>query len=345
MEKISDNQKLLYCDFVRTILMISVVVGHSVDLWMGDWFNQTPVTENNILRGGAFWINSVHIYAFTLLSGYLFYYLKFEKEKYNDYVSFILNKAKRLIIPYVFASFIWVAPIYAYFYNARLLTLFRRFVLCEGPSQLWFLIMLFGVFVVFYPMAYFLESHTYVSIFMMVVFFGISLLGDHFLPNYFQIWTICGYVPFFWLGFIIRKREQDGKMFEIPIFGYVLADIVLFGLYLYLMNCEGTLLRFLFYSEGFVLHIIGAILAFRILSYIGKHINLNNRVFQLLKTSSMGVYLFHQQIIFFVIDFFNGKISSWSIAVLCFVVSLTLSLLITQILLKFKITRLLIGSN
>ena len=56
-------------------------------------------------------VNAFHIYGFTFISGFLFYYLKIEKIKYEDFVLFSKNKAKRLLAPYVFVCTVWVAPI------------------------------------------------------------------------------------------------------------------------------------------------------------------------------------------------------------------------------------------
>lgn len=347
-QRMNNNSNLAYCDFIRTTLMVLVVLGHSMDLWMGNWFNQAPVTENNIIKIMALWLNSFHTYAFTLLSGYLFYYLKYEKGKYRKFIPFVTNKVKRLLVPYIFSSVIWVAPVYAYYYEAGPLTLFRRFILCEGPSQLWFLIMLFGVFLCFYPLAGFIQSHTVFGSGIALILFCVSILGDHFYPNYFQIWTILGYIPFFFAGFVIRKREQQGKNFVIPVWGYAIVDLMLFILYLILIPYKGMLFRVLIYSEGLLLHIVSAILAFRVLGYIGKHAETSLkvfRVFQVFQDSSMGVFLFHQQFIFFVINCLNGKISPWLLVMTSFIISLFLSLCITQLCLKHKITRNLIGCN
>lgn len=129
--------------FVKTILMFLVVLYHSVIFWNGNW---------NVVYGPLFaaphlaklgtWLNSFHIYGFALCSGYLFCYLKYEKNKYSEFGLYVRNKVKRLLIPYIFVC----------------ITLFRKFVLAEGPSQLWFLWMLFDIFIIVWPLANVLKT-------------------------------------------------------------------------------------------------------------------------------------------------------------------------------------------
>lgn len=58
--------------FVKTVLMLLIILGHACDNWAGNWFTETPAIESNGLSILATWLNSFHIFAFTLISGYLF---------------------------------------------------------------------------------------------------------------------------------------------------------------------------------------------------------------------------------------------------------------------------------
>ena len=97
----TDRQtELSNCTFVKTILMLIVVIYHCILFWKGTWFTGNPVYESKLLDILATWMNSFHIYGFTLVSGYLFHYLKCEKTKYDRFVPFVINKFKRLLVPY-----------------------------------------------------------------------------------------------------------------------------------------------------------------------------------------------------------------------------------------------------
>ncbi len=58
--------------FTKTILMMLVVLYHSCVFWTGDWLRIQPVFNAPLLGLIAKWLNSFHIYAFTLVSGYIF---------------------------------------------------------------------------------------------------------------------------------------------------------------------------------------------------------------------------------------------------------------------------------
>lgn len=66
------DQHLNEASFVKTILMLLVILGHAMAFWSGDWFTSDPILQSKGLNGLYTWLNSFHIYAFTLVSGYIF---------------------------------------------------------------------------------------------------------------------------------------------------------------------------------------------------------------------------------------------------------------------------------
>lgn len=98
------------CKFIKTILMLSVILGHSIAFWTGKWFTNNPQISSSSLALVYDWINSFHIYAFTIVSGYIFAFKKCGGG-YTQYLPFLKNKVKRLLIPYIFVALIWVIPI------------------------------------------------------------------------------------------------------------------------------------------------------------------------------------------------------------------------------------------
>ncbi len=97
MDALSLDRKqfeLINCNFVKTVLMLLVVLYHSCVFWTGSWFNiLAPSGNSAVLELFSKWLNSFHIYGFALVSGYIFYYIKYEKEKYNGLLPFLVNKA------------------------------------------------------------------------------------------------------------------------------------------------------------------------------------------------------------------------------------------------------------
>ena len=59
----------------------------------------------------------------------------------------------------------------------------------------------------------------------------------------------------------------------------------------------------------------------------------------------MPMYLFHQQIIYFTIMIFNGRVNPYINSLLNFVIAIVLSFGISYFMMKFKVTRFLIGEK
>lgn len=137
--------------FVKTILMLLVIFGHSCAFWSGHWFTQDPAIPSIFLNILYSFVNAFHIYTFTLVSGYTFAFKRLQGD-YDRFLPFLKTKALRLLVPYAFTAIVWVAPISVYFLHWDVPMLFQKFVLGINPSQLWFLLMLFGVFAIAWPL-------------------------------------------------------------------------------------------------------------------------------------------------------------------------------------------------
>ena len=336
--------ELWNCNFVKTILMFVVIINHSVCFWQGNWFTKNPIFETPVLNCISQYVGHFHIYAFTLVSGYLFYYLKYEKGKYNRFLPFAANKAKRLLIPFVFVMVIWVVPIQCLFFDLSIGDIVKKYVLATSPSQLWFLIMLFGVFVICWLCSDFFDRHFVLGMISVIALWGVGVVGGAVIPNVFMIWTACKYVSFFWIGFSIRKYGSSVLM-KIPAVVWLIADIGVFAVSRFISGYDGAIFKILNMGVGYALNIIGSVMAFVVLQKIAYKINWENKFFGFLSKRSMGVYLFHQQVIYFTIYWLNGMINPYIHTGINFVIAIIVSLAITSVLLKFKVTRFLLGEK
>lgn len=333
--------------FVKTILMLLIILGHACDNWAGNWFTETPAIESNGLSILATWLNSFHIFAFTLISGYLFAF-KILRGGYGNYFKFLQNKAKRLLIPYVFSMLIWVAPLSVYFFNYEMDYLIKKYVLCINPGQLWFLWMLFGVFVFVWPFRNLMIEKPSIGWLIAFVFYGVGSIGGHIIPNIFCIWTACKYVVFFYVGMRLRvKSEKKENLFieKIPWFGWVVADLLLFVGSLRITG-RGVMAKLIAMGLSFMLHAVGAVMAWIVLQMLSNHVQWKeSRGFNKLSTYSMPMYLFHQQIIYFSLTILDGVVSPWINAGVNFIVATVGAYIISAILMKWKITRFLVGEK
>ena len=236
-------------------------------------------------------------------------------------------------------------PFAVFYLDYGIFEIIKKFVLGTSPSQLWFLLMLFFVFMIFYPLTSFFEEHNVGGAMTVIAFYGIGFVGSMVFPNIFQIFRACMYLPLFWLGFKIRQYGSKVLM-RIPSLVWVAADVLLFTLVQYLSGFDATIIKLLNLGLSFLLHIIGALMAFVVLQKLANRVNWKkSKAFSLLSKNSMPVYLFHQQVIYVFISLLNGVINPYIHAGINFVGAMVVSLLISTLLMKFKWTRFLIGEK
>ena len=178
------------------------------------------------------------------------------------------------------------------------------------------------------------------------VFWLIGYVCGALFPNIFCIWTAFNYLPFFILGMKLREKK-DGLLYRIPIRVIVFIQLILFCVYQMTSNLTGIIIfKLINLISLYGAHVFGALMSFFVLQYFASKVEWKkNKVFMLLSKNSMTIYLFHQQIIYFTILWLNGKVNPYVNSFINFVVSLFLSSLISTMLMKFKVTRILIGEK
>ena len=130
-----DNNRLTYISFLRVVAMTMVVLFHCLAYYSDSiWQYADP----DVSGYGIFarFLNVIDMPMFVFISGFLYAYLREAKGKYKDNMAFLRNKARRLMVPYLF-------------WGVVLLLLFpdkHASDMLTGISHLWFLLMLFGLF-------------------------------------------------------------------------------------------------------------------------------------------------------------------------------------------------------
>ncbi|MBR2005830.1 MAG: acyltransferase [Thermoguttaceae bacterium] len=325
--------------------MLLVVFFHSSLFWSGrNWLGCIePKHTSNVIPFLCFTLQSFHTRAFTLISGYLFYYLKFEKGKYNRFVPFVTNKASRLVAPLILVSLFWIIPLSLCVFPDFETRVIDKFLLLKSPSQLWFLMMLFNTFVFFHFFASFFAKHTYLGFAVLLAFH----LCCPVIPSVFQLQSFANFAILFGIGFKLRQFKADftdKRRLAVLAFGALCVLIVAYNLeQLENLNITQKCLR-----KGISLGniILSPIAAFFLLQKLAARISWqNNPTFQTLARYSMAIYLLHQQIIYFTIIAFNGLLPIPLHVGINFVVSTTLSLLIALLLTRYKLGRVILGEG
>lgn len=339
-EGVKTVNKIENCTFIKTLLMMSVVLYHSCVFWSGGWFSVlSPINESNTLAVLSQFLNSFHVYCFVFVSGYLFYYLKYEKGKYDKYGEFIKKKIIRLLFPYWAVCLFWVAPITAYLYHYSFKDFVFNYVLGISPSQLWFILALFWIFVFIWPISNAIRNSTLIALFVSGTAFVIGLIGAKYLLNLFCFFTGLQFLTFFILGFKIRQFNSEGLK-RIKWYICSILFVVLF-LIPYFVNFGKLSIVY-----SYMLHIVGALTAFLVLQKLSMSTNWKrNKAVAILNKYSMSIYLLHQQIIYFVLSLLNGLTEPWIIALVSFLMSISISLCISRLLSFNRVSCMLIGKN
>ena len=215
---------------------------------------------------------------------------------------------------------------------------------------IWFLWMLFGVFAIVWPLRNVMLRNPVAGYAISLLCYGIGFVGSRIVPNIFCIWTAFQFVLFFFIGMRIRRKEEASEKLiteSVPFYLWVILDLIIFFIITnYVSEQYGIILRLIVIVMNLILHIIGAIMAWTTLQFFAERIHWQeNELFMKLSAYSMPMYLFHQQIIYFTIVWLNGKVNPWIHAGINFMAALIGSFLISAILMRWKVTRLLIGEK
>lgn len=344
----NSEENLSYCNFAKTLLMLCVVLCHSVAFYGGNWFTALESVQTNRFLGlFSSWLGTFHVQAFTLISGYIFYYLKKETGKYSDCKAFIINKVRRLLIPYVAISIIWIIPIGYLYYRYTFNDIIQYFILGQSPAQLWFLLMLFNVFVI----SYFLLNNNIAWQWWGVAGIGflcmLSTLVSTFFPNYFQFLTSMKFILFFYAGCLIRRHCSEITPKSMLRMGcvFLLFNLLFFILRERLNWSVFPLLRIIKYFLSCLCELSGAVMAFFLLSYFASIVRWKNALFESLSKASFPIYMFHQQIIYFLLWHFSVFCTPITMSVICFCCSELISWAIGTMMNKSKLTRIIIGGR
>ncbi len=346
MDNTVKQRELQNCGTVKTLMMLAVVICHCATACAGGtgWFTIGAETHSPVLNFISAFTGLYHVQTFMFVSGYLFYYLKYELGKYSDPVEFIKKKSLRLLAPYLFAC-VWVVPAYVCFFKPDVLSTVRKFVLGENPSQLWFLLALFWIYIGFFFFSRFLDRFNFfdkmsfrTAVLLLIFFFCIGFSGYilcSFNVNPFYIFMGIKYLPVFFAGFIFRKFDFEKlRKFSIPFF---FASATATVLYIYF--ARGPVRTFL----QIPLWVFNSTAVFVFLTKYLKPAK--SRLFRLLQKYNFTIYLIHQQAIYVIIYLLSRfwKIYPLPSFAISLAGSIVISVALSALFARFRFTRTVLG--
>ena len=133
---------------------------------------------------------------------------------------------------------------------------------------------------------------------------------------------------------------------RIGIVTLVLAHTVLYVAVSYLKSFNGLLFKISGFGLNVILQLIGAVMAFVVLQKLADYVDWkNNRLIEGFSQISMPIFLLHQQLIYFSISLFNGLVNPYVNAIINVVFSIVGSAIITKMLYKVRLCRVLMGEK
>lgn len=305
----ANRERIHEYDLIRVILTITVVFGHSLYLeWGGDNGFITcvsdmihPINAGTYCKALGFlqsWVYHFHMPAFFMLSGACFSGVG-DRWSIRDLDGLVKRKFKRLIVPVLLTTFLYMFPIkrLAGFYDNASLLSSINFVFSGANvyGHLWFPIALFWIFILF-------------SLIMMAVGKRSAALGllvclllEGFYSQYLSSFTVLGLylsplafanLKYFAIGFYFGRYRE--KVSALP--GKLVIGVGLIALSFLSVYNEWNGLSPLFGTTVFSIAVAFGL--YCICAELCKTGIMENRCFKLLLDSNFYIYLFHDPLNF-----------------------------------------------
>lgn len=347
-----NNEKIILqeLDYLKIIGILLVVIGHCTSIYTGGWVFTSPV--NSPIYGLiASYVYTFHVPMLVFVSGSIYYYCRINKDKYSSLKSLIINKLKRLIVPFLFIGILYSISIKYIIgmIKGNIINNIKSFILGLNTGHLWYLLMLFDIFIIFYLYEKFILNKKY-SIILNLILFSILYISSGFFTNIFQINRAIQYSIFFYLGYeffrskdkLILKLEKL-KRKSILIMTPVLIAISLVLILVSKMKLSSIMLSKFFSLINVVIAMICITICYLIVYLINnrmKNIIIKERIDKLFKVIgkySFNIYLLHEPIIFIILYFIASKyINPTILVIICLSISIFGSVLISIIYNKIK---------
>ena len=314
---------------MRVITMILVVFAHVTRMYTKNAAIPQGITDP-FITVLTDWIYTFHMPAFVAISGAVYYFVKRERNGYNNTLAFVKNKLKRLLVPYVFFAVVVVVPTLYYcnliegdFWKYN----FNTFILVKGPRHLWYLIMLFNLLMlVNFCEEYIFKYKKIVLLFTLLI----HPFASFFPIKIFQFESVIFYSLYFMLGYYFQYKRKTimnylGKVNK-PFVSILLMTLMglVYSLY-YIFKIHHIFVSFSCSILGISFLYLVSVM------FCTKEKYTNNKLFKLIDKNNFGLYLFHPMIIY--IMFYNIKdmnIYPWISILLIFVSSTIISIILTK---------------
>ena len=278
---------------IRALAITLIVLGHSMILYSDSWDIMQTAQSSSFFNFLKDCINVVQLEIFFAISGYLFY---FSVKKNKSTNSFILNKIKRVILPYYCIMFLWMNPIKYIFHipgyeYITIKAIIKQMCFTGGlVGHLRFLPTLFAIIVIVKLFFSKIKLNNLYTVFFVYLILCIFSLISPKVTNIFQFYNIMKYSIYFYIGTIINLYEKD----ICSIFQRISPFL------LYLLIIVAFVCSFKIHSIAVVSTSILIIILYYIIP------NKTNKFIEAVSKNSFGLYLFHSPLIYITFKFLEN---------------------------------------
>ena len=287
------NNRIIEYDIIRVIATILVVIGHAGYLSMVTSYGgiDTIIFESNpgqrLIDYAIRFIYSFHMPLFFFLSGAVFNNAVL-RGKYKGVTDVILDKSKRLLVPYIAATALYVVPIkYAVGYYSKSPDVIYDIVVGQlfitGNTHLWFLIVLFEITI----LSYIIISLKCNSTIKVLIVVAIDLFGIFVDIPFMGISRMCINSVWFLLGYYFNERREK-------IYGFIYSKKSVVGIlllysvtmFLYLTMFKGNQLIYQLVNFGGIATTLIITLIIRKYDFF-----YTNKCFRVILKASFAIYI------------------------------------------------------
>lgn len=306
------THRIFYIDALKAFAIVLVVMGHlSPYIWeTGDSHSlYLPI------------LSAFHMPLFMAISGAI-YEIQKSKGKYQDNVTFLKNKVRRLMVPYFLFSIFLMLPTMCYVWHVEYPIRYYadNYLLAKDSRHLWFLFTLFYVFV--NPIEKHMRNH---QLLFAVVFLFCSRYVANYVPSLFCLNLFFKYAVWFYLGYLFEIHKECVMNITHKTWPVLVAYLCFSFAYSYnKVTINAPVCFCLLY---YVCYKIKKGMGARSKAVSGKLVDY-----------SMGIYLFHPVVLYIVAAHLCSiSLTSSMSSLLLFIIGLSVSFLLTMTLKKMRL--------
>lgn len=308
-------------DILKAFAIILVVIGHITILFTPD---SHPQNNTKLAQYITFGIYLFHMPLFMSISGAV-YQLSKNKPQYQRFWPFVINKLKRIIIPYYLIGICALLPVLVYI-NAKVqwsdAETWFKILLAKDCRHLWYLLALFWIFLL-----QFTADKLRINLWALFVFSSILTLAvSWFVPdlNFMCINMALRKWPCFILGMLMARNYSNLPIYKalaLPISGGVI--------------CAVTVLMSTNYYIDMIFSLLMPYCICAVLIAVARQLSLSETwgtIIREIAGYSFGIYLFHVMVIFLLRHWFDGYLDMWMLMAVMFIASIGISIGLTKLL-------------